>query len=517
MPNCSHNPMTPQATNHRRIAKNTLVLYLRTIVTLLVSLYTSRVVLGALGVEDYGIYSLVGGVVVLFTFINGALGGATQRFLCYEMESGDQHSLRQTFSIAMSSHLLVALLVLVLAESIGLWFLNYELNIPAERMAAANWVYQFSILSTCVGIITVPYYATIISHERMSFYAYLSIFESALKLGIALLVMLSKGDRLILYAALYSTISLLTLLVYKIYCNRHFLESRYRYLWDSARFKEFISFSGWSLLGSSANIAASQGINMLFNIFFGVVVNAAMGITMQVRGAVYSFISNFQLAFNPQLIKSYASGDHTYLRSLIHDTSRFSLYMYLTLALPVLACTEPLLTLWLKTVPPNTVEFTQLILLFLLFDVISNPLWITVQAIGKIRNYQLMMAGLIALNLPLSYVVFKLGANAEWALIIKVALNIVSYLARLIYLRHLMEFSLRSYAQQVVWRCLLVTSVATGLAYWLHTPLLCSTGLIPTCILLALLTATTAYLLGLKPSERRYITTYLQAKLNRNS
>ena len=319
------------SSNNKHIAKNTLMLYFRMILTMLVSLYTSRIVLNTLGVEDYGIYNIVGGVVILFSFFNNAMSNATQRFLSFELGQNNSVQLKRTFSMIINVHIGIAFLIFLLAETVGLWFLNTHINIPTERMKAANWVYQFSIFTFLINIIRVPYHATIVAYEKMSFYAYLSIIEVLLKLGVVFLIQISPLDKLIFYGFLIFVVSVLILLVYKIYCNKNFDAANYNFFWDTKLFKTLISFSGWSLFGSAANVSSKQGTDILLNIFYGVMVNAAMGIANQVNNAVNGFVQNFQTAFKPQIVKSYAANETDYLIRLIFQTSKFSFFYFIVL------------------------------------------------------------------------------------------------------------------------------------------------------------------------------------------
>ncbi len=324
----------------KQIAKNTSLLYFRMLITMIVTLYTSRIVLNTLGIEDFGIYNIIGGVIILFTFLNVAMSNTTQRFLSFELGRNDMEQLKKTFSMSMTAHISIALIVFLLSETVGLWFINTQLNIPAERMNAANWVYQFSILTFVFQIIRVPYNASIIAYERMSFYAYISIIEVILKLAVVFLLQKGGFDKLIFYSILLFIVSIIILYAYKVYCNKKFKISRYYFFWDGSLYKNIMSFSGWSLMGSVASISANQGINILLNIFFGVAVNAAMGIANQVNGALNSFVVNFQTAFKPQIVKSYAEGDKKYLTQLILQTSKFSFFLFFIVSIPILLNTE---------------------------------------------------------------------------------------------------------------------------------------------------------------------------------
>ena len=462
--------MSSTAENNKRIAKNTAMLYIRMLLIMAVTLYTSRVVLEVLGVEDFGIYNIVGGVVVLFSFINNAMATATQRFLNFALGRNDIKEVGRVFSMSMTAHISIALLVLLLAETIGLWFLLTQMNIPDGRMNAAVWCYQFSILTTCVQIIRVPYNACIIAYERMSFYAYISILEVILKLLIVFLLSIDGLDKLILYSILMFLVTVAVCYAYKIVCNRNFNISRYSFFWDKILYKKLMSFSGWSLFGSAANVGAQQGLNILLNIFCGVAVNAAMGIATQVSSAVYSFVSNFQTAFNPQIVKSYAAGEKDYFVELVFKGSKYSYFLLFIIALPVYVCCRECLEIWLVNVPEHAVSFCKLMILFLLLDAIQGPLWMSVQATGKIRNYQLLMSLLILMNLPLSYLFLKMEYAPEIVLIVKVVVNLAIYIVRIIYLNVLYSFPGIQYLKEVIVRVLLVTFVVYPLtnAFYQH-------------------------------------------------
>ena len=343
--------------NNKRIFKNTMMLYCRMLLMLFVSLYTSRITLSTLGIENFGIYNVVGGVVVLFSFLSSAMSSATQRFLNFELGKSDGQRVRQVFGMSLVVHAVIAIIVLFLAETIGLWFLNNKLNIPDSRMVAANWVYQLSIFGTIVGILRVPYNATIIAHERMSYYAYLGIAEAILKLVVVFTLTLVSVDKLILFAILLQSVSLLLLFVNVTYCVRKFNSAWPVFVKDRALFCDLISFSGWSLFGAVANVSRDQGVNVILNLFYGVTANAAMGVANQVNGAVYQFVSNFQVAFSPQIVKSYSAGERGYFNSLVFNASKYSFFLMWFLSLPVLVNTDFILNLWLKNPPEYASEF----------------------------------------------------------------------------------------------------------------------------------------------------------------
>lgn len=497
--------MSSTSENNKRIAKNTAMLYIRMLLIMAVTLYTSRVVLEVLGVEDFGIYNIVGGVVVLFSFINNAMATATQRFLNFELGRNDIKEVRRVFSMSMTAHISIALLVLFLAEIIGLWFLLTQMNIPDGRMNAAVWCYQFSILTTCIQIIRVPYNACIIAYERMSFYAYISILEVILKLLIVFLLSIGGFDKLILYSILMFLVTVAVCYAYKIVCNRNFNISRYSFFWDKTLYKKLMSFSGWNLFGSAANVGAQQGLNIILNIFCGVTVNAAMGIANQVSNAVYSFVSNFQIAFNPQIVKAYAVGNRQYLEDLIFQSSRFSFFLLFLISLPFLLECDFVLSIWLKEVPEYAVSFARLIIISLIFEAMSAPLYISVQAIGNIRNYQLLMSFLILMNLPLSYFALFLGFSPESAFVVRISISIVLYLIRLLYLNEKKCLLIRSYMKEVVLVILLVTLLSVPLPLLISIFFDSTVSFFITSIVSVVITSLIIYTLGLNAEERLYV------------
>ena len=446
--------------NNKRIAKNTLFLYLRMFVMMLTALFTSRIVLDVLGAADYGLNNIIGGVVVLFSFLNSALLSATQRFLNFHLGRQDYKQTNVVFCMSMNTYLLLSIVVVVLGETIGLWFVNTNLNIPSERMYAAQWVYQFTLIQFVINLLRVPYNASIIAYEKMNLYAYVSLVEVIAKLLVVYLLYITTFDKLIFYSFLYTIVPLIVAFIYKIYCNRNFDTTKYKRIWDRIAFKEMFSFSGWSLFGSLANLAAQQGLNILINIFYGVTVNAAAGIANQVSTNVYGFISNFQTAFQPQIVKTYAAKEVERFHKLIFQTSKFSYFMVLVLVLPILFTIDGILDIWLKEVPRYTAIFCRLILVFLSIEAITAPLWMSVQATGKIRNYQILVASLIFLNFPLAYIVLKLGMPVYSVWVIRIIVNIVVMIARCIYMKKNLNFPLLSYLKAVIAPILSVTFVA---------------------------------------------------------
>lgn len=492
--------------NNKRIAKNTLLLYLRMLLIMITSLYTSRVVLNALGVEDFGIYNVVGGVISMFSIISGSLSSAISRFITYELGTGIKENLNKIFSTAVSCQLYLALIIIFLAEIVGVWFLNTKMNIPAERITAANWVLQLSVLTFVINLISVPYNASIIAHEKMSAFAYISILEVIGKLAIAFFIIFSPIDKLIFYAILMCAVALIIRFVYGNYCKRHFEECTYHFIFDKKLLKRMLSFAGWNFIGTSSAILRDQGGNILINLFCGPIVNAARGIAFQVNGAVLGFVANFMTALNPQITKSYAIGDRGYMITLIFQGARLSFYMLLFLSLPVFINTHYLLALWLKIVPDYTVSFVQLILIFALSESLSTPLVTAMFATGNIRNYQLVVGGLQMLNLPISYILLNMGLYPEVVFIVAIVISQLCLAARLLMLRKMIEISIREYLQCVYLNTLKVMLLSAIIPILISK---CMNESILNFILLCFIAVTSTglvvYFIGCNKKERKFI------------
>lgn len=500
--------------DNRLIVKNTLLLYIRMFVMMITSLFTSRIVLHILGETDFGIYNIIGGVVVLFSFLNSALLSATQRFLNYNLGKNDLDSTHRVFCMSVNSYFILSLIVFLLGETVGLWFVNAQLNIPDVRMNAANWVYQFTLITFIINLLRVPYNATIIAYERMNFYAYLSLGEVALKLVVVYLLYLTTFDKLVIYALLYMLVPLFITFLYKVYSNRHFDITHYEWIWDKNMFKELFSFSGWSLFGSLANLSASQGLNILVNIFHGVTLNTALGIANQLVSGVTGFISNFQVAFNPQIVKNYAAKEYTSLYNLIFSSSKFSYFLLLFIALPIILNINPILSIWLVDVPKYTGIFSQLILVFFLIEAISAPLWMFVQATGKIRNYQILMAILIFMNFPMMYLVLKMNLPVYYVWIVRIFVQMLVFCARCIYIKKVYDFPLINYCLNVLLPVILVSVFAIPLSllikiflpgYWLN--------FIMSMLISMLITVILVIILGLNKREKSLLKKYIPTNL----
>lgn len=453
---------------NKRIAKNTLFLYFRMLVSIGVSLYTSRVVLNVLGVEDYGIYSVVGGVVAMFKMLNGSLASASQRFITFEIGKKENRNLSGVFSTTVTIHNVIAIIVLVVAESVGIWFLNSRMNIPPDRIIAANWVFQCSILVFVVNIVSVPYNASIIAHEHLKAFAYIGLVETVFKLIIALLLPVFLFDKLKVYAILMLIAAVLIRLIYGIYCRKHFQECKYKFKTDKQLLKRIAGFAGWNYIGASSAILMKQGVDILLNLFFGVIVNAAQGIATQVQTVLGGFVNNFMTALNPQITKSYASGEKKYMFKLLKQGARFSYYLMFLFSLPILIETKAVLELWLNIVPEYAVIFVRLSLLFTIAQTLSNTLIVAQLATGKIKKYQIIVGGLQMINFPLSYILLKLGFAPYITLVIAIVLSVICLIARLLLLAGMIGLSVKNYLKEVVANVFFVSIMSLLLPLWVY-------------------------------------------------
>ncbi len=415
---------------------------------MLIGLFTSRVVFRTLGIADYGVYNAVGGVVTVFTFLTASVSAAISRFLAVGLGEGDPARLRRIFSTGVLIQLGFAALLVVLVETAGVWWLNNRMDIPAERMDAARWVLQCAMGVLVVNLLAVPYNAAIIAHERMSAFAVISIGEAVLKLTVALLLYFSSYDKLITYAVLMVGVAVLVRAAYGFYCRRHFAESRGRLVWDGALVREMTAFAGWSFFGSSAYVFNTQGANLIVNLFFGVTLNAARGLALQVENIIKQFVTNFLTALNPQITKSWAAGQKDYCFELVRKGVKYSWLVILFFAVPILGAGELLLHFWLgpdKALPPHTATFLYLTLACLLVDLGSNPLLTLVQATGRVRRYYLLTGLTSYLGLPLVWLAFKLGAGPEWAYLVFAVVYLAVSVERVAVARRLAGFPVRPF------------------------------------------------------------------------
>lgn len=477
-----------------------------------IGIFTSRVVIQTLGVDDYGIYNVVGGFVAMFSILSSSLVNASQRFISYEMGKVNPQ-MDRIFCGTVSIHLLLALGVLVVFESFGVWFLNTQLNITSDRLSAANWVYQCSVLTFCVNLISVPYNASIIAHERMGVFAYISIYEALAKLGIVYLLWLSGYDKLIVYALLMLVVSISLRLIYGVYCKRSFEECRYHFVIDKPLLKDMLGFTGWNFIGSTAGILSTQGVNILINIFFGVALNAARGLAEQVNNAINHFITNFMTAMNPQITKSYAAGDYKYMNKLMFRGAKYATILFFFLSLPIFVKAEYILDLWLVEVPPYAAVFLRLAIIYSLFQSLSNTLYIGMLATGNIKEYQIVMGCLYMGILPLCYLFFKVGLGPEWGYISSIIILFFGVFVRLYLLQKMIpSFSIMSFVKGTILKVLYVMFVSFIIVKMVSIIQIESDflSLVLTIFVSVVIIPLSTYMLALEGGERQMIKVRIQ-------
>ena len=500
--------------NSNRIAKNTIYLYLRMFLIMAVNLYTSRVVLNALGVVDYGVYNVVGGVVSMFGFLNSALAQATQRYIAFGIGRDSIEKQRQTFSMLLNVHMLIATLVVILCETIGLWFLYNKMIIPENRLTAAFWVMQCSIATSAINITQVPYNASIFGHERMNVYAYISILEVLLKLVAVLSLLYFFSDKMLSYAFMILSVGIIVASVYRIYCVHTFQSCHYVLCWSKKLFKDVFGFTSWSLIGNLAWTFNGQGMNVLINLFFGPVFNAARGIAASVESAITSFLYNFLGASVPQIIKSYASGDISYMKKLCFKSSKFGFLLFMCLSLPIMSILNGLLKIWLINPPELSSLLCALSLIYIQCNSMSGTLQNVIQATGHVRNFQLTN-GLLKLSaLPMVYILYKFGAPIATYLVILIAVSLLGMLIQLrIVNKEIKDIKIGEYLKFVTLHEIAAYFFPLVLALWLweHTfgvggSILVAAGMLMFCLLMS-------WTLGLVKHEREWIAKIVQSKI----
>lgn len=506
------------SSDNSRIAKNTLLLYIRQFFVLAISLYTSRLVLATLGVSDYGVYNVVGSVVTMFVFIRSAMGNATNRYIAYALGKGDEADLKRIFSTCLFVHFLLAAIIVVLSESVGLWLLYNKLEIPEGRMPAAFWVMQFSIITCAIGVLCVPYDAEIIAHEKMSTFAFLSILDVTLKLLLVFLLKVIPFDKLVFYGFFLLCVQILNRIIYGFYCWKKFPETRKANQKDAVLIKEMFGFAGWNLLGNTASIVCAPVINVLLNMFFGPVVNAARGVAVQVQGAAKGFISNFQLAVIPQITKNYAAGNLERMKTLIISCSKLSYFLFLCLALPLLLEAKQILSLWLVEVPEHSVNFLRLVFCIMLVESWEQPLHTANLATGKIKVFQSVKGITLLLTLPIAYIALRKGASPEIVFIIQLFVTLGSLLIQLFILRPLIGLSLRRYYLEVFGRTFVVTLAASfipGLLFYYMQDTILSMFII--MLISVLSVAGFVYLIGLNKPEKAFVINSINKSISKLS
>ncbi len=496
------------SSNNKRIAKNTMLLYVRMLFIMAVQLFTSRVVLNTLGVVDYGLYNVVGGIVTMFAFLNGAMVTSTQRYITFELGKGNMQRLKEVFTTCVQIHLIISLIIIILGETVGLWFLYEKMVIPADRFTAALWVYQLSILTMCVQVMSVPYNSDIVAHEQMGVFAAISVIEVVLKLAVVYMLIIGNFDKLILYAILIAAIQLLIRFFYTKYCNKHFVESRLIRGFDKQLVMEMGKFMGWNIWGNLAASLFGTGINLLLNMFFGPVVNAARAVAVQVETAIAQFSSNFLMAVNPQITKLYAQNNLQDMHKLLFRASKFTFILMLVISLPVVVETELILKAWLKIVPDYTVIFLRLLLAIVTIDSVARPLMTAAAATGNVKLYQSLIGGILLSIVPVSYVVLKLGGSPASVYVVHLVICIIAFLTRLWVIKPMIKLSIRQFTNSVILRCALV--LAVSLLLCLLVKFLLPEGILPTiivCVACVLVASATSYLLGLDREERQFVNT----------
>lgn len=507
--------MTNISDNNKRIAKNTLLLYGRMAIMLVVGLFTSRVVLAALGIRDYGIYNVVGGVVSLFAVLTGAMSVTTSRFLTYALGEGDKRKLSVTFSTSVNIHILLGVGIAVLMEVLGVWFLNTHLNIPKERMWAANWVLQFSILTFVINLINVPYTSIIISHERMNIYAYLSLFDVFVKLGIVYALYVTPYDRLITYSIFLCASNLLVQILYYVYCKRSFEECTYHFIVDKPLLKEMFGFIGWTFWGNAAVTAKDQGVTILLNIFFGTTVNAAQGVATQVNGVVNRFIQNFMTAVNPQITKSYSQNDRDNMYKLIFRSAKFSAFLMLVLISPILMHVNSILGVWLVEVPEHAANFVCLILIYSLIECMLNPLITALLASSKIKAYEILLTITYSLNILSIYLLFKIGSFPEIAIILNIAFKLIVLGILSNQCKRIFSFPAQKYFKKVVGIAALISCLSFVMIVVYKNVVTKTTipSFIVSCILMEIILLSFMYIFGMESNERIFIKNIINNKI----
>lgn len=493
--------------NNKRVAKNTLFLYVRMLFLMLIQLYTVPVLLRNLGVEDYGIYNVVGGIVTLFSFLSSSLASGAQRFLAYELGKRDYEKLRKMFSATLTIYLCIAIVIVLLLESLGLWFLNVKMIIPENRIYAANWVYQLSILAFLVNIISIPYNAAIIAREKMSVFAYFSIVEIVLKLGAAVsLSFCTSLDRLIIYAIYILSISLLMRFSYQFYCVRNFVECHYEVLWDKTLIKPLLVYSGFNMIGSLAMISRQQGLNILLNIFFGVLINAAHTLGQQIYGVANQFVNNIYMATRPLITKLYAANQIEEMWQLVYRSARMASYLLLLLCIPLLIEIDLILKFWLGEVPAFTVLIVRLLIISLFIETLTNQVIAVFQAANKIKHYQLWSSMIVLMTIPLAYIALLQEQAVYIPYSILIVLSI-GYVISLLWIgNRILNLDVLYYLKQVIARVILVAILS------LVCPLLIYMNMDDTIVRLLLVIASSLvwssliiWFWGLETQEKRYI------------
>lgn len=502
--------------NNKRIAKNTLVLYIRMIFLLGISLYTSRIILNGLGVENYGIYNVVGGFIAMFSIISNTLSASISRFITYELGCEKNNKLQLIFATSVNIQLIIVFFIILLGETIGLWFINNQLNIPLEKLHEANIVYHCSLITFIINLVSVPYNACIIANERMKAFAYISIIDAIIKLAIAFFISTTHTNKLTFYGVLMLVDAFFIRMIYSLYCSKHFSYCKYKFIFDRTLFKQILSFAGWNFIGASSGVLKDQGTNILINIFFNPSVNAARGIAMQVNAAVQQFSSNFLSAINPQITKQYAAKNYGYCMELVNKGAKYSIYLLLIIALPILIETEYIVKLWLGVIPEYTIIFIRLIIINSMVDALSNTIVTLMLATGKIKNYQIVVGGCLLMNLPIAYVLLTFEYPPQITIISSIIIAIISLFLRLIMIKKVFPyFRIVSFIKNVILNATLVISISIIIPFlFIH----CYTEanmvrFILTSIISIISTTTIIFFTGCNNREKEYIKNIIYTRI----
>lgn len=508
--------MTRQIENNKRIAKNTLFMYGRLLFSLLINLYASRLILDALGVEDYGIHNIIAGIVTMLSFLTTTMSSTTQRFLTFEMPKNDSEALRKVFSTSINIHFLIAGFTLVIGETIGLWFLNHEMSIPYNRLYAANWIFQLTLVSTVISICSTPYNASVVAHERMDIFAYISILEIILKFIAVVLLFIIDGDRLILYSLFLLFTVLIIRLTYGIYCRNNFPETKYKFLLDRELSKKILSFASWNFFEVVSFIGSTQGLNLLLNVFFGPVYNAAYGISQQVQNALSSLYGSFQRSVAPQITKSYAIGDFRYMKKLTLASSKYSFLLIFLIAFPVYLEVDTVLNLWLSNFPTITREFVRFALGIELVIVLLQPLLTAISATGDIKKFHIISNSFLILVLPAAYLALRLGAPPESVFFIRLLLLLIVLFVRVIILGLKIDFSFLEYLKVVLCPIMIIAALALVIPAIILILMDASTTRLALVFSTTfIITLTSVYYVDLKNEQRKEISEYSKLVIKR--
>ena len=496
--------------NNKRIAKNTIFLYFRLAIVMIVNLYATRVVLDVLGVSDYGVYNVVCGFVAMFSFLNTSMANGIQRFYNFELGADGEVAITRVYNTALIIQVLLAIIILVLTETIGLWYLNTKMVISPDRILAANWIFQFSVISLIFVIIQIPYSAAILAYERMNYYAIVSVADALMKLVIVLILPHLKGDSLLIYGLLIMFISIFNFFLYWAYCHKNFKHLLFEKIFDKELFKSMMNFSGWNLFGSFAYILKGQGVNVLINAFFGTVVNAANGIATQVSSAIQTFSTNLVIAFKPQLTQSYAAGDYGRTERLMLSMSKISFVLMSVIAIPIIVEIDFVLHIWLKSdIPQHTSSFTILTIISIMVSILNAPVTQVIHATGRMRKYQIATSLVICSILPISWLSLKLGYSATSVFVITIFIMVINQIVCLWVLHSIFQFNVKEYVKTVILPCVIITIIPLSIDSYL-CDVMSSTALRFIFITIGnLLIIATLFYLTMSSSEKNTIKPYI--------